>query len=285
MGFAVVDYLAVDDALGDWSAISRIADRFTLMVDLVLNHASSESAWFKQFVAGEAPGRDYFITADPGADLSQVVRPRTSPLLRPTTTSDGERHVWCTFGHDQCDLDFSNPDVLIEVLRHHRRLPRGGRPRSPTGRRRLPLEAPRHTVHPSGRDPSGDPPPADSPGAALPGGPPGHRDERSQPENLTYFGNANEAHAIYNFTLPPLLLDALLRGRSEHLRTWMMSMPPAPLGATYLNFLASHDGIGVRPAEGILTDEEIAGLAEAVRDRGGRVSAYAGPSTAPVRTS
>lgn len=276
-GFAVVDYLAVDPAVGDWPDISRIADRFGLMADLVLNHASADSAWFRQFLADEEPGRDYFVTAAPDADISQVVRPRTHPLLRPTATSAGERHVWCTFSHDQCDLDFGNPDVLIEFLRiidaylqagvRVLRLDavaylwkRLGTPCIHLAETHLVIRLLRMLLA------------RRCPDARL-------ISETNVPnrENLTYFGNANEAHGIYNFSLPPLLLDALLRGSSVHLQTWMMSMPPAPQGATYLNFIASHDGIGLRPAEGILSDDEIAGLAEVVRARGGHVSEYTGP--------
>ena len=65
-------------------------------------------------------------------------------------------------------------------------------------------------------------------------------------ENLSYFGNRNEAHAIYNFSLPPLMLHALMNGTARYLNAWQMAMPPAQLGCAYLNFTASHDGIGLR---------------------------------------
>jgi sucrose phosphorylase len=91
-------------------------------------------------------------------------------------------------------------------------------------------------------------------------------------ENLSYFGNRNEAHMIYNFSLPPLLLNALLQGRSDHLKTWMMSMPPAPIGCAYFNFPASHDGIGMRPAEGLLTEDEYGQLLETMQRHGGKIS-------------
>jgi sucrose phosphorylase len=91
-------------------------------------------------------------------------------------------------------------------------------------------------------------------------------------ENLSYFGNDNEAHLIYNFSLPPLLLNSLLSGNCKHLKTWMMSMPPARRGRAYLNFIASHDGIGLRPAEGLLSSEELDGLVENIRDSGGEIS-------------
>ena len=91
-------------------------------------------------------------------------------------------------------------------------------------------------------------------------------------ENLTYFGNANEAHAIYNFSLPPLLVNSLITGDCQYLKNWMMSMPPAQNGTTYFNFIASHDGIGLRPAEGLLSDKELNTLLSTMQHFGGRVS-------------
>lgn len=91
-------------------------------------------------------------------------------------------------------------------------------------------------------------------------------------ENLTYFGNANEAHVIYNFSLPPLLINTLVTGNCRHLKTWLMSMPPAQMGTTYLNFIASHDGIGLRPTDGLLTEEEKQQLVSAMERFGGKVS-------------
>ena len=121
-GFAVLDYSSVNESLGTWEDVSDIAGQYDLMADLVINHCSSRSLWFENFLRGESPGRDYFFTASPDADLSDVVRPRTSPLLREVETSDGTRYVWCTFSHDQVDLDFRNPEVLkqfVSILRHY----------------------------------------------------------------------------------------------------------------------------------------------------------------------
>jgi sucrose phosphorylase len=91
-------------------------------------------------------------------------------------------------------------------------------------------------------------------------------------QNLTYFGNANEAHCIYNFSLPPLLINSLITGSCLYLKRWLMSMPPAQDGTTYFNFIASHDGIGLRPAEGLLEDDEIDTLVETMKLFGGQIS-------------
>ena len=91
-------------------------------------------------------------------------------------------------------------------------------------------------------------------------------------ENLTYFGNANEAHVIYNFSLPPLLIYTLIAGNCRHLKTWLMSMPPAQMGTTYLNFIASHDGVGLRPTDGLLQEEEKNQMVSTMQQFGGRIT-------------
>ena len=115
-GFSVIDYRKVNPELGTWDDIGAITNNFKLMFDLVLNHVSSHSRWFQDYIGAIAPARDYFIEVEPGVDLSMVVRPRTSPLLTPVQTVLGERFVWTTFSADQVDLNFANPDVLLEML-------------------------------------------------------------------------------------------------------------------------------------------------------------------------
>ena len=75
-------------------------------------------------------------------------------------------------------------------------------------------------------------------------------------QNLSYFGDNDEAHWIYNFSLPPLIAYTLLFEDSSQISNWTKSMPPTRNGQTYLNFLASHDGIGMRPIEGILNKNQ-----------------------------
>ncbi len=115
-GFSVINYKQVNETLGDWPEIEAIAQEFSVMADLVVNHCSSRSLWFEQFKNNQPPGCDYFITANPDDDFSQVIRPRTSPLLKEVETLQGPKHVWCTFSHDQIDLNFANPDLLLEMV-------------------------------------------------------------------------------------------------------------------------------------------------------------------------
>ncbi|MBT1449570.1 sugar phosphorylase [Glaciecola sp. XM2] len=270
-GFSVIDYSTVNESLGSWDDIEAISEDFGLMVDLVINHCSARSAWFQQFIERKSPGKDFFFTASLTDDISQVVRPRTSPLLRETKTLEGVEHVWCTFSHDQVDFDFRNPEVLIafmEIIRLY--LDKGTRifrfdaiaflwKIAGTSSINLPqtheiVRLMRALIEHA------------APQALI-------ITETNIPnrENLTYFGNANEAHAIYNFSLPPLLVNTLVTGNSQYLKSWLMGMPPAQNGTFYFNFVASHDGIGLRPAEGLLSETEINELANCMMKFGGRI--------------
>lgn len=271
-GFAVMDYSSVNESLGGWPEVAAIAEDYTLMADLVINHCSARGIWFENYKKGVEPGASYFVECDPATDLSEVVRPRTSPLLKEVETVHGTKHVWCTFSHDQVDLNFTNPDVLVEFARIIRlyleqgvkvfRLDAVAFLWKIPGTNCLNLAETHEAVrlirtlveH------------YDAEAIII--------TETNIPnrENLDYFGNANEAHAIYNFSLPPLLLHTLLTGDCHYLRLWLMSMPPAQMGTTYFNFIASHDGIGLRPAEGILSDEEVAQLIDTMHSFGGKVS-------------
>lgn len=276
-GFAVTDYRAVNSQLGDWTDISRIASKFHLMSDLVLNHVSSQGAWFNAYRQGKPPYDRFFFEADPADDLSQVVRPRTTPLLQEIETRDGPRHVWCTFSHDQIDLDFRNPEVLLEMLRIIRL-------HIENGVRILRLDAVAFLWKEAG--------------TTCIHLPQTHAivqllrllcdyavetvvllTETNVPrtENLSYFGNRNEAHAVYNFPLPPLILHAMQSGSARYLHRWQSAMPPAQLGCAYLNFTASHDGIGMRPAEGVLPPEEKDRMIDTAREAGALVSMRALP--------
>ena len=270
--FAVMDFSSINEALGSWEDIQSISHDYRLMADLVINHCSSRGLWFQNFIKGEGPGHDYFYTESPKSDLSQVVRPRTSELLRATQTPKGLQHVWCTFSHDQVDLDFRNPEVLLQfvtIIRQYLdmgvrifRLDAIAFLWKKAGSQSINLEETHNVVrllrllieH------------AQMDAVIL--------TETNIPnrENLSYFGNANEAHCVYNFALPPLLINTLLTGNSHHLKLWLMSMPPAQLGTTYFNFIASHDGLGLRPVEGILGNKETQVLVDTLQGFGGRIS-------------
>ncbi len=271
-GFSVIDYREVDKNYGLWRDVEALGTDFSLMFDLVLNHCSSESSWFRQFVTGVDPGRSYFVTASKKADLSEVVRPRESPLLTKVMTRVGEQHVWTTFSADQVDLDWQNPDVLFEFLDILFLY-------VAKGVRILRLDAVAFLWKEIGTNCLHLPQTHEmvklirdvlevvAPHVVV-------LTETNVPheENVSYFGDGDEAHMVYNFSLPPLLLHALLRHDSTHLNGWAKSLPDLPPGQTFFNFTASHDGIGVRPLQGILDDAELTWVVGEVTKRHGKVS-------------
>lgn len=271
-GFAVVDYRSVEPAFGSWRDLLVLHGSFDLMVDLVLNHCSSRHHWFQDYLQNRPPGCRYFIEGDPTDDYSQVTRPRETPLLSCFQTARGDRHVWTTFSRDQVDLDWANPDVLLEMLEvlllYVRR-----------GARIIRLDAIGYLWKQRGTNCIHRPQvhllvklmrallDFVAPGTLL-------LTETNVPhmENVRYFGEGDEAHIVYQFSLPPLLLEAYISGDAQPLRTWLAGLSPPLPGTTYLNFTASHDGIGLRPLEGLLSARRISSLVEAVCAAGGRVS-------------
>ncbi|MCA9257736.1 MAG: sugar phosphorylase, partial [Planctomycetales bacterium] len=271
-GFSVIDYRQVDPELGDWDDVAQLGDCFRLGFDLVLNHISQQSEWFSGYLRGEEPYVRYFVECDPELDLRDVVRPRSLPLLTPFETSRGQRWLWTTFSADQLDLNYAEADVMAEMLDVLLDYLRRG-----AGIVRLDAvaflwkEAGTRCLHlPKTHEAvklMRDVLEAAAPHVWL-------LTETNVPhrENVSYFGNGDEAQLIYQFSLPPLLLDAFVQGDATPLQAWLDDWDQPPEGATYLNFTASHDGVGVRPLEGLVDAERLHALVDAMRARGGLVS-------------
>jgi sucrose phosphorylase len=273
-GFSVSDFRSVNPQLGDWDDIEALAEGTSLMFDLVLNHISREHLWFVNFVHDEEPGRDYVIQVDPDENLTMVVRPRSSPLLSRVRTPEGMKHVWATFSNDQIDLNYANPDVLfefidvlLEYIRH--------------GARAIRLDAVAFLWKQIGTSCIHLPQTHEivklfrtlvellEPGAIL-------LTETNVPhvENISYFSHGDEANMVYQFSLPPLILHAIHQQSTKYLVPWTRSLEneAIPDACTYLNFTASHDGVGLRPLEGLVPDDEVNQLLDEMRKLGGYVS-------------
>ncbi|WP_456325641.1 alpha-amylase family glycosyl hydrolase [Desulfonauticus submarinus] len=271
-GFSVIDYKRVNPDCGEWEDIENIAKKFRLMVDLVLNHVSRCSSWFQDYLSGIAPSINYFIEMDPKTDLSMVIRPRTSPLLTKVNTVFGERYVWTTFSPDQVDLNYSHPDLLMEMLEILLFY-------ISKGARIIRLDAIAYLWKKIGTTCLNLPETHEvvklfrdiieylAPGVIL-------LTETNLPhhENVSYFGEGDEAHMVYQFALPPLLLYTIHKGNAAVLTNWAKTVSICPKNCTFLNFTASHDGIGVRPLESLVDNSEIEELVNIVHTLGGLVS-------------
>ncbi|MEJ2757265.1 MAG: alpha-amylase family glycosyl hydrolase [Anaerolineales bacterium] len=280
-GFSIIDYSRVDPRLGTWADVERLGQDFKLMFDAVINHVSRESAWFQRFLAGDPAYADWFIAFEPGTPtdwVSQVVRPRALPLLTPVQTAAGEKLVWTTFSDDQIDLNYAHPPVLLAVIEILLRyVEKGARiirldaiaylwKEIGTSCIHLPQT---HRVVKLGRCVLD----AVAPHTIL-------ITETNVPhaENISYFGDVqpstgrpDEAQLVYQFPLPPLVLHSLLTGSARVLSEWAAGLS-TPAGATFFNFTASHDGIGVMPARGLLTTAQIQRLVDATLAHGGLAS-------------
>ena len=272
-GFAVEDYKKIKIEHGSWKDLKKITKTFDIMVDLVINHCSSKNKLFKNFLEDKNPGKNFFINSEKKFPKSnKIVRPRSSDLSKKVLVDGKNTYVWCTFGHDQVDFDFRNPNVLLyffEIIKFYLdqditsfRLDAVAFLWKELGTRCINLPQTHNIIRlirliidrfynktlviTETNIPS-------------------H-------ENLTYFGNNNEAHCIYNFSLAPLLIHAVVSGNSFYLKKWSRGMPPAQENNSYLNFLSTHDGIGMRPVEGILPENEIQKYFNFFKKQGGLFS-------------
>ena len=277
-GFSVLDFETVDPMLGNWGDIEDLGTRYKLMFDAVINHVSSQSRWFRKFLDGVPRYQDFFISYDSHEELtpqerSLLFRPRSTDILTKFLALDGDKHVWSTFSRDQIDLNYRNPEVLMEVTDILLFYVRKGAdiirldaatyfwvaPGTPCAN----LEQ-THTIVKIFHDILN----LVAQHVAI-------ITETNVPhkENISYFGNSNdEAHMVYNFALPPLVLHTFYTGDTTRLSDWATNLEHVSELTTYFNFLDSHDGVGVAAVKDILPDEEINFLIQKAREHGAHIS-------------
>ena len=273
-GFSVMDFFEIDPALGTWQEVAAIGQDFDLMFDYVVNHYSSKGQWFQNYLEGRDEFEAFAMEVDPATDLSMVTRPRSLPLLSEYQKKDGKTvHLWTTFSADQIDFNFKSLDVLekmIDVLLFY----------ADQGATILRLDAIAYLWKEIGTSCIHLSQTHDmvklfravldlvAPDVII-------LTETNVPhdENISYFGDGrDEAQMVYNFTLPPLLFYAFVKEDATVLSNWAKGLYLESANNTFFNFTASHDGIGVRPLEGILDPTELDGLIEIVKTNQGQVS-------------
>ena len=126
---------------------SAWAQDFRLMFDAVINHMSQAERVVPGLSAGRGSVQRLLHQRRPGPPTCRdVVRPRTSPLLTPFDAADGVRHVWTTFSADQVDLNYADPNLLLEIVDVLLTYVEHGRTPDPPGRHRLSVEGDRHVL-------------------------------------------------------------------------------------------------------------------------------------------
>ena len=271
-GFAVKDHFKVENKLGSWSDIKSISRSNNVMADMVINHSSARGLWFKNFLKKKEPGKDFFLTVDSKFNISKVVRPRDHRLLKKIKIFKRPEYLWRTFSPDQIDLNFKNPSVLIQFIKIMIHLINNGvtifrldaiaylwkenRTKCINLKQThqiikllriiINLLNIQTTIITE---------------TNLP-----------EKENLSYFGSNDEANWIYNFSLPPLLIHAFLFENSSYLNKWSENLPNTKSGNSYLNFIASHDGIGIRPTEGLFNEKTLKNFLKRLKKNGSKFS-------------
>ena len=272
-GFSVVDYREIDPSLGSWKDVQEISKKFNMMYDAVINHISAESDWFKGFLNDDMRYKDYFIVQDDVEELKLVTRPRTLPLLTEFETKSGKKKVWTTFSEDQIDLNFKNEDLFVEIIdillfyvemgAKSIRLDAIGYMWKELGTNCI-HQPKAHEIIKLWRDIFNEV----APNTIL-------ISETNVPhkDNISYFGNGyDEVKMVYQFPLPPLTLHTMQTGNSTRILDWLDGLKMVSDKTTFFNFLSSHDGIGVVPATGLLTQDEIDRMIEKVIEHGGKIS-------------
>ena len=271
-GFAVKDHYKIDNKFGNWSNIKNFSSKAHIMADMVINHASARGLWFKNFLKEKNPGKDYFLLVNSKFNTSKVVRPRDHKLLKEINIFKKKEYLWRTFSDDQIDLNFKNPKVLLRFIKIMLNLIRNGVTIfrldaiaylwKESGTKCINLKQ-THEIVKVLRIVSNS---LNIKNIIV------TETNLPEKENLSYFGNNDESNWIYNFTLPPLLIYSLLFEDGAYLNAWSKNLPKTKKGNSYLNFIASHDGIGMRPLEGIINNRSIKKLLLRLKKNGSKFS-------------
>ena len=271
-GFSVKDHYKIDNKLGRWSDIKKISKSNDIMADMVINHTSARGLWFKNFLKNKQPGKNYFLTVDSKFDTSKVIRPRDHKLLKKINIFNKKEYLWRTFSADQLDLNFKNPSVLLRFIKiminliNHGvtifRLDAIAYLWKESGTKCINLSQ-THEVIKLLRIISSS---LNIETIIV------SETNLPEKENLSYFGKNDEANWIYNFSLPPLLIHAFLFENSSYLNQWSKKLPIAKNGNSYLNFISSHDGIGIRPTEGIFNKNVLNKFLKRLKKNGSKFS-------------
>ena len=271
-GFSVIDYKKINPDLGTWKNIEKFASKYDLMIDFILNHISSQSHWFQEYLKGNPRYKNYFISCPKDTDISSVTRARAHPLLTKFKRKEEDTYLWTTFSPDQIDLNYGHAELLVKMIDvllfycHKKvriiRLDAIGHIWKKAGTSCLNLNEV-HLIVQLMR-------------AVL--------DEVfpevllltetnvPQQENISYLGNGyHEAQMIYQFALPILVLHTFYHEDVSCLLEWMERMGNCGQQTTFLNVLGTHDGIGVVPATEILTHDAVNQIIEKVKEKGGYI--------------
>jgi sucrose phosphorylase len=244
-GFDPIDHTQVDTSLGSWANIKKLGEDVDLMADLIVNHVSSSSLQFQDYLEkGDASiYKDMFLTLDSvfpnGAtesELMAIYRPRPGlPFSTMTLKNNRKRLLWTTFSHEQIDINVLNAQgkAYLDSVLHKLHA---------NGIRMVRLDAVGYAIK--------------KPGSScfmIPETFAFIEEITEQAEALgvevlveihSYFRRqieiAHQVDRVYDFALPPLVLHAIFNHTSCYLKQWLEISP-----RNAITVLDTHDGIGV----------------------------------------
>ena len=266
-GFDPDDHLAVDPRLGGWDDVAALARGREVVADLIVNHVSDRSAAFRDAVASGEPG--VLLTFDRvfprGAtadDLLAITRPRPNLPFTRAVLGGRPRLLWTTFTPHQVDLDVHAPAARAYLSAVLRRL-------AGCGVTTVRLDAVGYTVKTAGTSCFLTPETyrfvdelvAEARGLGL-----AVLAEVHAPQRVAA-GAAAHVDRVYDFTLGPLVLHAVLTGDAGPLQAWWATRP-----ANTVTVLDTHDGLGMLDAAGLLTPAQLEALVDRIRVGSGGTS-------------
>ena len=258
-GFAPMTYREVDPAFGDWEDIERLASKYYLMYDYMINHVSAHSPEYLDYLEKKdgSEYRDFFIRfqdfwengCPTQEQLEKIYKRKTGgPSVKAEFADGSSELIWSTFSSEQIDLDCSQPKVKefirknLEFLAKHGaaliRLDAFGYATKKPGTNCFFLEPEVWDLLKETQD------------MMAPYG------IKALPEiHETYFTQLKldaRGYDVYDFALPLLVLQALYFGDAIYLKNWMKICPKHQFTT-----LDTHDGIGVMDTYHLLPDDEI----------------------------
>ncbi|MFH2127780.1 MAG: sugar phosphorylase, partial [Pseudomonadota bacterium] len=92
-------------------------------------------------------------------------------------------------------------------------------------------------------------------------------------DNISYFGSgSDEAHMVYNFALPPMVLYTFYTQDASALRAWARGIEPPSQTTAFFNMLDTHDGIGLMGVKGILGQDQIGVIIDGAKANGALIN-------------
>ena len=244
-GFDPIDHKTVDERLGNWKNIKELSKKINIVSDLIVNHISSNSLEFKDFLENGKNSRYRTLFLTPknvfkegieSSSIEKIFRPRPGLPFSTYTSADGsQQSLWTTFSDAQIDIDVrSNQgekylDQIIKIFRE-------------SGISLIRLDAVGYAIKKAGTSCFM----IDETFEFITTLSKKIHDSNMQSlveihdHYLTQIKVAKLVDYVYDFCLPTLVLDAMFNDNASSLKNWYKISP-----RNAITVLDTHDGIGI----------------------------------------